>query len=91
MQAFAIVHPIVEIDHSVILEFVDETEPLESRRYRLFLQKVSLQELKLIVYRPKKEIWQDITSMISPFYLASLKNVLLDQIKSTTELKDNIS
>jgi hypothetical protein len=91
LQAFAIVHPIIEMDQTLILEFVDETEPVESRRYRLFLQKTTLQEIKLIVYRPNLDNWQDITSMLSPFYLASLRNVLLQQIDMPTEREDIIS
>lgn len=81
MQAFAIVHPIVEVDQTLILEFEDETEPVESRRYRLYLEKSTLEENKLIVYRPKLDMWQDITAMLSPLYLASLRNLLLQQIE----------
>jgi hypothetical protein len=79
VQAFAVVHPIVELEDTIIIEFIDETEPEETRRYRLFLEKKTRQEIKLIVFRPKLDSWQDITSMISPFYLASLKNVLMEQ------------
>lgn len=91
MQSFAIVHPIIEMDQTLILEFVDETEPVESRRYRLFLQKNTMQEIKLIVYRPNLDNWQDITSMLSPFYLASLRNVLLQQIDRHAKREDIIS
>ncbi|WP_078381324.1 hypothetical protein [Sutcliffiella halmapala] len=91
MQSFAIVHPIIEMEQTIILEFIDETEPIESRRYRLFLQKKSLQEIKLIVYRPKRDLWQDITTMLSPFYLASLRNILLDQIDINPEKENAIS
>ncbi|KMJ58230.1 hypothetical protein AB685_09975 [Bacillus sp. LL01] len=91
VQAFAVVHPIVEFDDSLIIEFIDETEPEDSRRYRLFLRKQSMQVTKLIVYRPKLECWQDITSMISTFYLASLKSKLLEQSAEYIDNKDAIS
>lgn len=92
VQAFVIVPPIVEMEDSIIIEFMDETEPAEFRKYRLFLQKHSLDVAKMIVYRPNLSSWQDISSMISPFYLASLKNTLLLQAKEHAFLdKQDIS
>lgn len=91
LQAFAVVHPIVEFEDTLIIEFLDETEPEDSRRYRLFLEKQTLQAIKLIVYRPKLESWQDITSMISTFYLASLRTRLLEQTEDIRDKKDAIS
>lgn len=91
VQSFAIVHPIIEMEQTMILEFLDETEPMESRRYQLFLHKQTLQVMKLIVYRPSRERWQDITTMLSTFYLASLRNVLLAQSQLHSEKEDAIS
>ncbi|MCM3616755.1 hypothetical protein M3936_04075 [Sutcliffiella horikoshii] len=91
VQAFAVVHPLVELEDTLIIEFIDETEPEDSHRYRMFLEKQSLQASKLIVHRPKLESWQDITSMISPFYLASLRTKLLEQTGEYLDKKDAIS
>ncbi len=91
VKAFAVVHPIVEFEDTLIIEFIDETEPEDSRRYRLFIEKQILQASKLIVHRPKLETWQDITSMISPFYLASLRTRLLEQTADHIDKKDAIS
>lgn len=91
VQAFAVVHPIIELDDSIIIEFLDETEPEDSRRYRLFLGKQTLHVSKLIVFRPTLESWQDITSMLSPFYLASLRTKLLEQTADLFDKKDAIS
>lgn len=91
VQAFAVVHPIIELDDSIIIEFLDETEPEDSRKYRLFLKKHSLLVSKLIIFRPKLESWQDITSMISPFYLATLRTKLLEQTTDYIDKKDAIS
>ncbi|WP_404432288.1 hypothetical protein [Sutcliffiella horikoshii] len=91
VQAFAVVHPIIELDDSIIIEFLDETEPEDSRRYRLYLGKQTLHVSKLIVFRPTLESWQDITSMLSPFYLASLRTKLLEQTADLLDKKDAIS
>ncbi|WP_156317792.1 hypothetical protein [Bacillus sp. CHD6a] len=91
VQAFAVVHPIIELDDCIIIEFLDETEPKDSRKYRLFLGKRTMQVSKLIVFRPTLESWQDITSMISPFYLASLRTKLLEQTADYMDKKDAIS
>lgn len=91
MQAFAVVHPIIELEDSIIIEFLDETEPEDSRRYRLFLSKQTLHVSKLIVFRPTLESWQDITSMLSPFYLASLRTKLMEQTADYLDKRDAIS
>ncbi|MGD6775813.1 hypothetical protein ACQCU1_09440 [Sutcliffiella horikoshii] len=91
VQAFAVVHPIIELEDSIIIEFLDETEPEDSRRYRLFLGKQTLHVSKLIVFRPTLESWQDITSMLSPFYLASLRTKLMEQTADYLDKRDAIS
>lgn len=80
MQAFAVIPPVIVFEDSIIIEFIDETEPIDCRKYRLFLEKQKVEVSKIIVFRPTLQLWQDITSMVSPYYLTSLKTMLLDQV-----------
>ncbi|WP_096154965.1 MULTISPECIES: hypothetical protein [Bacillus] len=87
MEAFTIVHPVIETENELIIEFIDPHEPIESRKLRLTLDRNSKEVQKLIIYRPTVNLWQEITSMLSPFYLAALKNDLLAKLPVTSEEK----
>ncbi|MDX5475723.1 MAG: hypothetical protein LPK00_09345 [Bacillaceae bacterium] len=87
MEAFTIVHPIIETDNELIIEFIDPHEPIESRKLRLMVSKETKEVQKLTIYRPTVNVWQEITSMLSPFYLAALKNDLLAKLPVLSEEK----
>ena len=87
METFTIVHPVMETEKELIIEFIDPTEPIESRKLRLLLDRSTYEVQKLIIYRPTVNMWQEITSMLSPFYLAALKNDLLSKLHVMSDEK----
>lgn len=80
MYTFSIQEPIVIDNELMMIEFKDESEPFDGSQFKLHMDAQSFDVKKLTVFRPRLNLWQDITTMLSPFYVAAIKNELLHQV-----------